>query len=51
MSPSGYWIVLAQELGSERWYVRVLDFATWQHRRYDFPDESSARREADRWRL
>lgn len=51
LSPSGYYIVLAAEIGREGWYVRVLDFATWKHRRYEFPTESKARAYADQWRL
>lgn len=50
-TPIGYYVVTAQEIGSDVWYVRVLDFATWKHRRFDFPTEVEARTEADRWRL
>lgn len=54
-SPSGYWIVTAREIGPNGatglWYVRVLDFATYKHRRFDFPTEAQARTEADLWRL
>jgi hypothetical protein len=51
LSPSGYYIVVAPDVSGECWYVRVLDFATWKHRRDEFDTESAARREADRWRL
>lgn len=51
LAPSGYWLVLRPEIGSPSWVVRVLNFATWTHRRFEFPDEASARTEFDRWRL
>lgn len=50
-SPAGYWIVVAKEVGADTWYVRVLDFANFKHRRSEFATEVQARTEADRWRL
>lgn len=50
-SPGGYYIVVSPEIGADSWYVRILDFATWKHRRFNFPTEMQARTEADRWRL
>lgn len=50
-SPSGYYIVAAQLVGSATWYVRVLDFATWKHRLLPFGTEAEAFAEANRWRI
>lgn len=50
-APCGYWIILGKELGSDTWYVRVLDFASWKHWQFDFASRDEARTEAGRWML
>jgi len=50
-APSGYYVIVRPEIGLDGWVVRVLDFATWAHRRMVFPDETAARTEALKWLL
>lgn len=50
-SPAGYWIVLRPEIGKPVWIVRVFNFVSFKYQKHEFPDEVSARRYADMWRI
>jgi len=41
-SPSGYYVVTRENIGGDGWIVRVLDFATWRHKVFKYPDEARA---------
>lgn len=50
-SPTGMYIAIRPAFDKDGWIVRVLNFATWQHQTYAFPDEAAARRYAVLWRI
>jgi hypothetical protein len=50
-SPAGYYVAVRQDIGTDAWLVRVLNFVTFKHRTFTFPDPAAARSHADLWRI
>lgn len=50
-TPSGLYVVVREHIGKPGYALRVLDFATWKHREFTYPDATSARTQAELWRL
>ena len=50
-TPIGMWVVIRPNFGIEGdgWTIRVLNFATWKHRTFNFATEAEARHELVRW--
>ena len=49
LTPSGYYVVMRENIGEPGWAVWVYDFATWNHRVRQFSDEASARGHFTQW--
>lgn len=50
-SPNGLYVVIREHIGKPGYSVRVLNFATWKHREFTYPDAATALREAALWRI
>jgi hypothetical protein len=50
-TPNAMYVEVRPHIGKPGYLIRVLNFATWKHREFTYPDAATARTQAELWKL